>query len=583
MAALRRDDNRVIIHFDYDCFYASVLEAENPALKSLPLAVQQKQIIVTCNYEARRRGLRKLQLIKEAKQICPDVVIILGEDLTKFRDVSKSLYCFLKSFLWTQKAERLGFDEVFLDVTEMIDYNMSLLNRHDLAHSFFCLDKRDPAIGFQFDATSYCGLTYPETIGSPLPRNTAVDGQHNLVQRLILGSHLAHYMRSRLDNEHGYTATVGISTSKLLAKLVGNVNKPNNQTTLVPPYSNSEGMSNVNRFIDDHEIGKIPGIGFKSARKIRTYILHREATFEPYTERNVDDQVKVREVRLTPTMGPPKLLDILGGHGASRDIGFQIWNLLNGVDNSEVLEARIVPTQISIEDSYKGLEQFEDVKKQLNLLAASLIKRVRTDLLDEQDHDTKGNDTPRWTALPRTLRLSTRRRSPKNADGSRDYSYANGRTSRSGPVPKFMFSLAESAEAVAEKLVDDSLVSMFRKLHPDKSFGELSLINVAVTNMVETAGDDKQSSGRDIGKMFKQQGSSIASAVVETNRLDDQVYQDSTSRNAANVTVTTQIDNTEWEESDEEDVPSAQLCDVCGSHIPVFAFGAHALYHAVPD
>jgi DNA polymerase iota len=90
-----------------------VLEAENPALKSLPLAVQQKQIIVTCNYEARRRGLRKLQLIKEAKRICPDVVIILGEDLTKFRDASKSLYVFLRSFLWGSKIEKLGFDEVF--------------------------------------------------------------------------------------------------------------------------------------------------------------------------------------------------------------------------------------------------------------------------------------------------------------------------------------------------------------------------------------------------------------------------------------------------------------------------------------
>jgi nucleotidyltransferase/DNA polymerase involved in DNA repair len=40
---------------DYDCFYASVFEAEDPSLKHLPLAVQQKQIIVTCNYEARRQ------------------------------------------------------------------------------------------------------------------------------------------------------------------------------------------------------------------------------------------------------------------------------------------------------------------------------------------------------------------------------------------------------------------------------------------------------------------------------------------------------------------------------------------------
>lgn len=81
-------------------------------MKSLPLAVQQKQIVVTCNYEARRRGLRKLQLISEAKRVCPDVVIILGEDLTRFRDASKDLYLYLRSFVWGQRVERLGFDEV---------------------------------------------------------------------------------------------------------------------------------------------------------------------------------------------------------------------------------------------------------------------------------------------------------------------------------------------------------------------------------------------------------------------------------------------------------------------------------------
>lgn len=97
---------------DYDCFYASVFEAKNPALKSLPFAVQQKQIIVTCNYEARRRGLHKLQLIRDAKMICPDVVIELGEDISPFRDASKELYSFLEAFSWNGKVERLGFDEV---------------------------------------------------------------------------------------------------------------------------------------------------------------------------------------------------------------------------------------------------------------------------------------------------------------------------------------------------------------------------------------------------------------------------------------------------------------------------------------
>jgi DNA polymerase iota len=74
--------------------------------------VQQKHIVVTCNYEARKRGLKKLQLISEAKRICPDVVIVLGEDLTRFRDTSKALYDFLRTSIWSGQAERLGFDEV---------------------------------------------------------------------------------------------------------------------------------------------------------------------------------------------------------------------------------------------------------------------------------------------------------------------------------------------------------------------------------------------------------------------------------------------------------------------------------------
>lgn len=89
-----------------------MLEREDPKLRYLPLAVQQKQIIVTCNYEARRRGLHKLQLVKEARKICPDVIIVLGEDLSRFRDASKELYSFLKAYAWSSKVERLGFDEV---------------------------------------------------------------------------------------------------------------------------------------------------------------------------------------------------------------------------------------------------------------------------------------------------------------------------------------------------------------------------------------------------------------------------------------------------------------------------------------
>jgi DNA polymerase iota len=202
-----------------DCFYASVFEHENPALRRLPLAVQQKQIVVTCNYEARRRGLHKLQLIHEARKVCPDVVVVLGEDLTRFRNASKELYAFLRSFSWNSRCERLGFDEVcrprvstpplscicsshfpcrisltlsirrvmlscvqvFLDVTDIIDYNVSILNYNDLTRAFFCLAKDDPTVGFSYDATRLTGHLYPKTATENLGK------LHTAVRRIRCG------------------------------------------------------------------------------------------------------------------------------------------------------------------------------------------------------------------------------------------------------------------------------------------------------------------------------------------------------------------------------------------------------------
>ena len=90
------------------------MENRDPSLKSKPLGIQQKNILATCNYNARKLGVKKLMLISEAVKICPALKIVKGEDLTPFRDTSKILFNFLRSQSWSNKAERLGFDEVFM-------------------------------------------------------------------------------------------------------------------------------------------------------------------------------------------------------------------------------------------------------------------------------------------------------------------------------------------------------------------------------------------------------------------------------------------------------------------------------------
>ncbi|KAF1989089.1 DNA/RNA polymerase [Aulographum hederae CBS 113979] len=609
-------DSSVILHFDYDCFYASVFEVENPLLKTLPLAVQQKQIIVTCNYEARRRGLHKLQLVREAKRICPEVIIVLGEDLTKFRDASKACYDLLRSFSWNDKVERLGLDEVFMDVTDVIDYNISLLNLNTPQDSFFCLSS-DPTHGFRFDAASIAGHTHPADIADA--KSDDISSHDHLRLRLQVASHFALYLRLQLEEHKGFTSTVGISTSKLVSKLAGNLHKPKGQTTLLPPYTGED--NNVVRFLDEHEIGKIPGVGAKIASSIREHILRRPNIHEEGLVTGLTkDLVTVRDARLFPGMSPETLERILAGPGAPRGIGLRVWNLINGSDNSQVGQARSVPKQISIEDSYLELDTLDEVVKELGMLARSLLKRMRTDLVEdyEQPNQTTlaiegevlSQPAQRWLAHPKTLRLSTRPRPPPNPDGTRNRSF--NRISTSLPMPSFAFVLTETVDSLADRLVFEALVPAFRKLHPEKSGWDLSLVNVAVTNMVDAASESKTASGRDISKMFKQQDavlrewriedrdvppanlmhqkSELAPPPLPTPLRQGDVPSDRTgSEDMVTLSQAHRIDcQDEWEDDDEGSICGTEneltcICAICGSRMPTFAITAHERFHASED
>jgi DNA polymerase iota len=394
-----------------------------------------------------------------------------------------------------------------------------------------------------------------------------------------------------LEREKGYIATVGIATNKLLSKLVGNTHKPKNQTTLLPPSApNVTEESTAAAFLDPHDIGKVPGIGFKLAQKIRARILGRAPAFEEALVYGAPKEaVSVRDVRLFPGMGPEMLEEILSGPGSQKGIGGRIWEFINGVDETEVGKAKKVPTQISIEDSYVQLDTFEQVKRELLMLSRSLLRRMHADLTEEDDFDASelGAGQRKWLAHPRTLRLSTRRRPPPTSDGRRTRSF--NRISRSAPLPNFVFNLHESDDSLAEKLVQEALIPAFRKLHPEKSGWNLSLVNVAVTNMTETAAEHKDSEGRDIGRMLKRQDEILKNWKVmsqEPFSEDDSAVNDTVSEDDAAPLQPQQSDGSlcqdEWE-SDNSAEDLMHTCRICGSVIPLFAVTAHDRYHSMAE
>ena len=304
---------------------------------------------------------------------------------------------------------------------------MEMLNTNSLGQSFFHLSRADPLEGFAFDASALAGHPYPRNFDA-----AELGPDNDLMLRLRLGSHLAQHIRHALEQQKGYTSTVGIATSKLLSKLVGNLNKPKGQTTLLPPFSgDKDECNNALTFIDSHDIGKVPGIGFKLSQKLREHVLQRPAAFDTgLVYGGTKESIKVAVVRQHPDISPETLERLLGGPGSPHGIGHKIWCLLHGVDDTEVGQAKAVPSQISIEDSYIRLDTFPELVKELNGLAKSLITRMRIDLLAEvEDRSAEernyadGMPLRKWLAHPKTLRLTTRPRQPLQPDGTRVRSF----------------------------------------------------------------------------------------------------------------------------------------------------------------
>ncbi|CAE8648726.1 unnamed protein product, partial [Polarella glacialis] len=113
---------RVVVHVDMDCFFASVaMLGREEALAGLPVAVAWgtggSSEISTANYEARASGIRAGMWMKEAFQLCPDLVVMPYE----FSRIMETAEKFYRAVLHvTPFVQGVSCDEVFADVTHLM-------------------------------------------------------------------------------------------------------------------------------------------------------------------------------------------------------------------------------------------------------------------------------------------------------------------------------------------------------------------------------------------------------------------------------------------------------------------------------
>ncbi|XP_024894311.1 DNA polymerase iota [Pteropus alecto] len=310
--------SRVIIHMDLDCFYAQVEMISNPELKGKPLGVQHKYLVVTCNFFARELGVKQLMNVRDAKEKCPQLVLVNGEDLTRYREMSYKVTELLEEF--SPLVERLGFDENFVDLTEMVEKRLQQLHSDEIS------------------ALTVSGHIY----------NNQSINQHDILHiRLLIGSQIAAEMREAMYNQLGLTGCAGVASNKLLAKLVSGVFKPNQQTVLLPE-STQDLIHSLNH------LKEMPGIGYKTTKRLEGLGISSVHDLQTFSSKILEKELGI-------------------------SVAQRIQKLSFGEDNSPVTPSG-PPQSFSEEDSFKKCSSEVEAKSKIEELLASLLNRISLEM-----------------------------------------------------------------------------------------------------------------------------------------------------------------------------------------------------------
>jgi DNA polymerase-4 len=191
---------RTILHVDLDAFFAAVEQRDRPELRGRPVIVGGdpggRGVVSAASYEARRLGVRSAMSLREAGRRCPDGVF-LPVDGRRYQQASRDVMAVLRRY--TPQMEPISIDEAFLDVTGSI----------------------------------------------------ALFGS---------GETIAAAIKASVREDVGLTASVGVATTKLVAKIASDLRKPDGLVIVRP--------EEIHAVLDPLPIRRLFGLGAKTAPKV---------------------------------------------------------------------------------------------------------------------------------------------------------------------------------------------------------------------------------------------------------------------------------------------------------------------------
>ncbi|MCA9391419.1 MAG: DNA polymerase IV [Candidatus Magasanikbacteria bacterium] len=245
---------RIIAHIDMNSYFASVEQQANPLLRGKALGVcaylHEQGCIIAASIEAKRQGMKVGMTLKEAREVVPGAKFIQN-DPTKYRSVTKRIFAIFRQV--TDKMEPYSIDEAFLDMTGWC---------RDEAEAAFLLTQIKERIR--------------EEIGEWLP------------------------------------CSIGIASTKFLAKVASERQKPNGLTVI--------RFHELDTFYATLDLEDFPGIGKRMRRQ-----LWRLGIFTPLQLRYADPMIFLRSLGKT---------------------GYTLWASLNGIECSALFTSPETPKSI---------------------------------------------------------------------------------------------------------------------------------------------------------------------------------------------------------------------------------------------
>lgn len=214
-----------MLHLDLDAFFAAVEQRDKPSLRGKPVVVGGvggRGVVSTASYEARVYGVRSAMSTREARSRCPHAAFLSGR-FHAYRDTSERVMRLLREV--SPLVEPLSLDEAFVD-----------LARSDLT------DLSVPAV-----------TAFAERLRAQVTEATG-----------------------------GLTASVGIGTSKFIAKVASDLDKPDGLVVVAP--------GTEQELLRPMAVRVIPGVGPATAERLRRIGVHTVAELERISE---DEMVRL--------------------------------------------------------------------------------------------------------------------------------------------------------------------------------------------------------------------------------------------------------------------------------------------------